>query len=354
LHDQSAAAEEFSVLPLVQPCPDGSPLDRAAICSLCSAGLSECPVEDQCIAWLVLLGVFPDSPFDWPEKRSSLISEYRSLIDTLSVSEWHTRFVAAGCHREDLPVPDDAEMWSIHVDVVRTIRHIIFLPPAEALKDAPDNFMGLYAAHMRRIERILYAFALTNSSMTYGQGFNELAAILYFVNTIAIHSLTDDPFEAEALTFACFRQLMTASEIWCYYVVSDGTAMVMQRMDEFFALLRRHLPRVHAVLERLGISPMHFGVRWFNVLFAQEHQMSVVLMIWDSLFAHFDELMQYAGYIAVAHIEAVSGRISETNFSVTMKTLQPVKIVNICPVLRRAEEMWRADHAGAPPEKKGT
>jgi hypothetical protein len=99
---------------------------------------------------------------------------------------------------------EDHLMWSIHTDIIPTGRHIFFLPPGEAPKDAPEDVLSLFQVHMRRVERFLYIFGLNNAYLPYLQGFNELAVVLFFVNTAAIHYLNNDPLEAEALTYACF------------------------------------------------------------------------------------------------------------------------------------------------------
>jgi hypothetical protein len=36
-----------------------------------------------------------------------------------------------------------------------------------------------------------------------------------------------------------------------------------------------------------------------------------LVLIWDALCAHFDEFLEYAGYIAVAHIQMIESWLSE-------------------------------------------
>jgi hypothetical protein len=345
MHDTDTdTAERFAILPLVQPNPDGSPIDRAAIRGRCRSGLWECPVEDRCIAWLVLLGVFPDDALDWPDTRASLVSEYAALVSDLGTSEWHKVYVPPNPQREFFQVPNDQIMWAVHGDIIRTGRHVFFLPPCAPPDGAPDDMDSRFALHMRRLERLLYIFAVGHQELQYVQGFNELAAILYFVNMSAVHYLGDDPLEVEALTYYSFKNLMLKTDIISYYTTGNEARVIEAKMSAFFEVVKLHLPDVHEALLELGIVPLHFSYRWFILLFAQDHPLPVLLQIWDSLFAHFDDLMTYVGYVAIAHMEVVHDRVVSGDFAQALSSLQNPEINNIVPVLKRAADLYRKDH----------
>jgi hypothetical protein len=341
--------QEFLVLPLVQPDPDRNPIPKSEIRKLTDSGLSECPVEDRCLTWLVLLGIYPDNPFEWSDARLKYSETYQASVNENGLAQWHTQYIPYKIDRNFLRVPDQVLMGLIHTDVVRTGRHIFFLPPGEPLEGAPDSIDGLYSAHMRRIERILYIFARLHPDLSYKQGFNELSVPLYYVNHAAIGYFGGDIDEVEALSFFAFERLIIQTEIRHFYSVSGETDSLDHKVNEFMELLKIHLPEMHRVLLDLEIEPYHFAVPWFNLLFAQKYQLPVILMIWDTLFAHFDEIMKYVGYIAIAHLELIQDQISTTDFAETMVLLQEVKAPNVLAALRRAHALYRADHEPPPP-----
>jgi hypothetical protein len=343
MHDQTNAREEFRVLPLVQPVPHCNPIDTAAVRCLCAAGLSECPVEDRCVSWLLLLGVLPDDPFQWADRRQAHLAVYRACVAECELTEWHRSYFPPLIQHSCLPVKENHIMWAIHTDVVRTGRHIFFLPPEEALPGAPDGIESRYAIHMRRIERILYVFAHLNRDLSYMQGFNELCVPLYYVNHEARQYLGGDPDEVEALSFACFNQLITKTDIRSFYTTGDSSSVVDAKMREFMALMEMHLPDMHKVLRKLGISPLDFCVPWFNLLYTQKYQLPVVLMIWDSLFAHFDDLMKYFAYIVIVHLERIKDELFERDFGATLLLLQGARADNVLGVLRKAHVLYEAD-----------
>jgi hypothetical protein len=117
-------------------------------------------------------------------------------------------------------------------------------------------------------------------------------------------------------------------------------------MNTFMALVKRHLPKVHAILGCLEIEPLEFAVRWFTLLYAQDYQLPIILCIWDALFVHLDDLMGFVGYVVIAHLELVEDKLSPTDMTVTMYALQHTGVDNIAKVLNRAHVIWTADHEG--------
>jgi hypothetical protein len=345
MHEIEDVPQEFIILPLVQPTPDATPINRARIKELCSAGLSECPVEDRCIAWLVLLEVFPANPLEWPNKRALLVDTYQTFVREFGVSDWHEKEIPDHVTPRYFSLTNDRVMWTIHADVCRTLQHIAFFPPDCEAEDA-GSFLGAHIHHMRRIERILYIFASVNPTLSYLQGFNELCAPLYFVNNAALHYLGDDPDEAEALSFACLNNLINGTEVNSFYTTMDNSSIIRHKMNRFVDLMRVHLPEVQAVLDAHEIHPLQYCFKWFSLLFAQEHQQPTLLIIWDSLFAHYEDLMNYVSYVTIAHIEELKPKLlAPCTFAELMEGLQRPRVRNIFEVLKRADDFYRADHA---------
>ena len=72
--------------------------------------------------------------------------------------------------------------------------------------------------------------------------------------------------------------------------------------------------------------------------------MAELQQIWDGLFAHFDDLVNFEFYIGCAKIEIVQEQLVDKDYAETLEVLQNIKIDNIHQLLNKANEWWRKDH----------
>jgi hypothetical protein len=330
----------FRVLPLVQVSPDGAPIDPGPIRRICAHGLDECPPEDRALAWLVLSGVFPPHPERWESGREAQKARYFSFVAEFGLSRFHAEGDPAAPRNERL-------LEHIHIDVIRTLHHIIFMPPSdEPPPDSGDKFAP-YRTRVRRIERMLYVFGSLNSTLGYLQGFNELICVLYYATSVASPFFRDDEDEIEAFTFFLFQALFATTQIHELFNTQEHSTMIHYRLNLFMQLLRNHMPEAAAVLDHHQIHPLFFCFRWLPLLFAQDHMMPNLVLLWDALFAHFGELVDYAMYIALGQVKMVEGSLKATDYKGTLVALQKINIQDVKPLLLIAHQFWIADHANA-------
>jgi hypothetical protein len=326
----------FRVLPLVQVSPDGDPIDLAPIRLICERGLDECPPDDRALAWLVLSGVFPPHPERWESHRDAQKSRYFSFVAEFALSDFHTQ--------TDHRVPHNASLMEfIHVDVVRTTRHIVFLPASDAPPPECEDALAPFRARVRRIERMLYVFGSLNSTLGYLQGFNELVCVLYYVTATASPFFRGDEDEIESLTFFIFQELFAVTRLHELFNTQEDSALIHHRLNLFMQLLKSHLPEAAAVLEHHRIHPLFFCFRWLPLLFAQDYTMPNLVLLWDALFAHFGELVEYATYIALAQVKMVEGELKANDFKATLAALQRIEIRNVRALLQIAQGFWARD-----------
>ncbi|OHS97768.1 TBC1 domain protein [Tritrichomonas foetus] len=337
----------FCILPLVQVTPDQKKINMPQIKYLCSKGLDSCPPEDRAIAWLVLSHILPESPEDWQATRSTTISQYKDYVEMLNMKNFEDVIVPCNSDTIDFPPADNPDLLNlIHVDVLRTPHHIRFLP-------FPDNSMEVHSEEeilmpfhnqMRRIERILYVFASLNRTVSYLQGFNELATVLYYAFSMALPYFSNDLNEMEAFVFAAFQALLGSTKLSELYTTQDRSSLIHARMNEFMRILERHNPNAAKIIHGHQIHPLCFCFRWMNLLFAQEYLMPALTLIWDALFSHFDELVDYAGYIACAHVKMIESGIDAEDYVKTLTTLQKKEVENVISLLAHAKRYWDEDH----------
>jgi len=238
---------------------------------------------------------------------------------------------------------DETLMRTIHMDVVRTGQHILFLEALSEPPEAPsDDCFSAFTGHIRRIERLLYTFASTNAAFSYLQGFNELVTPLYYVLT---RGLGRDLDMCEAACFFLFQRLVTATSLCEYFTMGDRAVVVIAKMQEFEAIIRRHVQKVAQALQKARVTPLEFAFRWFVVLFAQDYGMPDLLVIWDALMDRRADIMEFVLYVAAAQLRELEPTLgTATGPSELLAVLHSVRTEEIDGMLEVAEEMWRADH----------
>ena len=331
------------LLPLVQQSlTENQPIDINTIKEICKSGaLSEKPLVDRALAWMILLDVYPRTASEWPDIKNKIRDLYSLLIEEYNMKEWINVILPKYTKKESYKVAEAKIMHVIHQDINRSVRHIYFLPPEDVPKDAdPDIIQSSFTFHMRRLERILYVFALTNPYLSYMQGFNEIITPLYYVLAEAKEFFDNDMFEIESLTFVMFQNIMTNTDLQEIFSTKQQSEAILAKMDAFQRILQTTLPDIYLMLQRLKIKPIVYAYRWFNNLFSQEHDLPNLLILWDSLFCHIDKLVEYCFYVGVAHIQEVSSQFDPNSFPTTISVLQNLKISNPITVLRNAEQFW--------------
>jgi hypothetical protein len=334
---------------LVSDCSPDGPVPVTQISTIASKSLDDYPADDRTLAWLILIGVYPPRPADWPNTMREKHTAYWDLVSFVGINDWETRSFPAHYPSEDYGLKSNSLMAIIHGDIVRTGRLMNFLdhrpiPNTEPTDDADSLFF--FQEHLRRLERILYVFATLNPGLHYMQGFNELLAPFYYVMNKSLATFFDNDITVvESMSFHLFQELMTKTGIAEFYTTQDKSSIILHQVREFEHTIARHLPRAWSVIQALRIHPLFYSLRWFTLLFAQEHDLPTLLMVWDSLWAHFPELVPYAFCMAVGHISAVESKLTEKNYAVTISTLQNLEITgNIREVLAFANQCWDADH----------
>ena len=344
-------ASATPVVDIVKNSREDAPIDVAEVNRILLGGLDD-HSDERCFAWLIAIGLFPPYEALWKSKMEELYKAYKDFVELVELQTWETRVFPAHFPCDDFGVEDNSIMAVIHGDVVRTGRMLSFLPP-RPIKGAEDDgdILARQMENVRRIERMLYVFAKLNRTTGYMQGFNELITPLYYVCVKSLDSIFGGDIDAcEGVVFHMFQELMTKTRILEFYTTQDKSSIILNRVKKFEADMQRHVPRVHEHIKALHIHPLFYSLRWFTLLFAQEHELPSLLLIWDSLFAHFDVLIDYVACVAMAHMKFMEDKIATADYGATISALQNMCIEgNVVRVIVIANQFWDEDQA--PPKK---
>ena len=73
-------------------------------------------------------------------------------------------------------------------------------------------------------------------------------------------------------------------------------------------------------LEKLGLEPQLYGLRWLRLLFSREFPLDQLLYVWDGLLAH-DHSLKLAEWIAVAMIMHIKPELVKGDYNHSMQML---------------------------------
>ena len=341
--------EHFKIFQHVQPNPDDPErkIDMQMIRDICANGLSECPVEDRCAAWLCLFHIFPADPNEWPHVKDEIYNSYKDYVELFKISNWTEKRFRANVQKTEFDLDMNEKMHIIHGDICRTGRHIFFLPPDDVKEDDPceSELLAPFAKNMRKLERILYIIACCNPTISYMQGFNELLPPLYFVASQGGALFDNDEFMIEAFAFKFLQQLLMSTDIQELYTTADKSSLIMHKLRRFDEIFQRHAPDLYSITKKLELQPLLYCYRWFTLLYAQDYELPTLLIVWDSLFAHFDDLIEFAFYFGVATIKQNEKMLDPDDYQCTIMALQSMSCKHVYPAIKDANNMYNMDHS---------
>lgn len=356
---------DFQILPLVQMKEDGSPIDLAPIRKICAKGLNKCPPEDRVIAWGLLSGVLPEQAEEWAVFREKISKEYKGFMDEFQISDYDQKFIPNCTGITEFGLPHDNVMEIIHNDIIRTGHHIFCLPKVEDdikyqksaqsnqennneneinTNDDENNDFIPFRMHLRRLERILYIFAQVNRTLSYMQGFNEITSVLYYVCSLSLNFFYNSWDQLEVFVFFLLHRIITATELSELFTTQDHSSLIHNKLSKLMVILQKHAPLSYEVIKKMNIHPLHFSYRRLNLLFAQDQPIPNLLIIWDAIIAHFNELVKFEFYLIVGQVKIIEPLIDQYDYSQTMTALQKLNICNPEKLVEEANKLWLIDH----------
>lgn len=313
---------------------------RQALCN----GFVACTAQDRCMAWMITSGLLSLCPEDWQSQISNFTDHYQVYIQTFKLEDFNTKIFENA--ETDFGVEDNKLMEIIHRDIVRTGNQIVFFPnPDETIPNPKNLAIMPYSYHVRRVERLLYTFGKLNTGLSYIQGFNEIACPLYYVFSTASPLFDNDFMKVEAMTFFMFQQLFTGTTLGDLYITRDHSSFILAKMAKFMNVLSKHHSYAASIIIKANIPPINFALRWLNLLFAQDYPMDKLVLIWDSLFAHFHYFIEYSYYVAVSHLVHFQYELKPDDFVGTLCALQKKHQIDVASLLKLSSRLWNADHA---------
>jgi hypothetical protein len=254
--------------------------------------LSTYPDIFRFIIWQQQFKLISNDPSSWTNTWNDFYNTYKFIQNSSEITPQH-----------DL-------IRAIHVDVVRLSR---YLPEFGDENEYPNHF--------NRLERILYLFARYTSLDGYHQGFHEMLAILYYVTIKGGIQLGLDLDHCEAIAYFLLHALINGTIIEEFFSNDQNSSVMNEICHQTMKVLAQCDQKLARSLDRNGIEPELFALKWINILFAQTYALKIVLILWDFLFAHLENLANILVQVVVAHIISMKTRLAGATFVSAMMTL---------------------------------
>jgi hypothetical protein len=324
-------------------------IDVSFVRKLCASGLGLSPLStDRYYAWLILLGIFPRAHVEWPERLSSIVSDYRAKVQSHDLRKWHRHRVPAHSTIDYFVkngYPDT--VGNAYLDIIRSAKSLMFLPPRPIDSANPDPSDELFdwAEHVRRLERILTVSTVTCS---YYQGFHDLAIMFYCTmvkgrNQKASEFTSKDLNEAEALACCCFQRLIEGTHLLDWFPKKDNMDPLVRALNTFQGLMKKHVPGSGQILLNAHTDPCCYGMRWFTLLFAQDFDLPQLQVTWDVLLAHFEHLTDFVLYVGVAIVGLLYPPLVKSR-SNPLKVLCHIELSDDMKIVCLANRFYCRDH----------
>jgi hypothetical protein len=237
------------------------------------------------VCWMISFGFLSPSEVAWARQLFSLYEDYRCRLGTLT----------------DLqnPITDivsESESRLIQVDVFRGIHW--FERHAIDLRLSP--FLISHAS--LRMTRVLVLLSLNFESLSYTQSYDRYSYITFLL-TLDFCAQTGLPSVfAEAMSFFLTHEFLVLVDIPRMLENPMQTELHFHEIDEKLVV---YAPAVILPMRAAGQGSVHFALRWEMLLFAHEHRIRPLLLIWDQILVNRRRFREYLLALVFAHVRQI-------------------------------------------------
>jgi hypothetical protein len=202
-----------------------------------------------------------------------------------------------GSHFEDpasaLP-PADGKLISEDIDRSASI----FLTIAESLGISP----GYFCFSRLQLIRVLALLSLSDPLYSFTQGYDRFVIYAYAISVYFAVQLGQTLEFGESLSFFLTQRLIQMSDVVGLLEHADLVGRHFCKLD---LSIKERYPALAAVLKKNQQSSFYFALRWEILMFADEHTILDLFLLWDTLIVHRNQYAKYRTAMCLAHIAQV-------------------------------------------------
>ena len=237
---------------------------------------------DRLCAWLLALDVVPEIT---PRALSRLCTSYTELQEKLLKNTEQPL--------DDVP---KRERRVIKADIERS-RHWFHTIAKELKIPSSMTQNGVFHAY-----RILSLLSLSDKYCEYTQGYDRYLYVTYSLGLIFARKAGLADTFAEAMSYHLSLKIIKLTKVADVLDDIKSSQPLFEKLDK---LVSKNSPLVAEMLEEMGHGSFHYAMKWRILLFADDHKIDEVLLLWDMIFMRKSELEAYSPYLALGHVMQV-------------------------------------------------
>jgi len=281
--------------------------------------------------WKIFLGYIPPDPADWQAVLQPKREAFTEMLESLQ---------GMPDSGDPLGALSGEVGWSeYYVDI--ELKETIELD----LKRCHCDIDFFCPATTTSMLNILMVYSKKNSEDGYKQGMHEILANLIMVNFACAHACLKNFSQEHPLRMAMNTDYIEHDTYWMFLEVMKNMGQYFFRAEKNqeppvvkkckyiqHTLLRKVDSKLSEYLRHIQISPQLYGMRWYRLFFAQEFHIRDVCLMWDPIFAEYQDAKNFelVDYIVCAMLRYVRARIiskQQTSVYQTLLHFPPVEDV---------------------------
>jgi hypothetical protein len=274
------------------------------------------PAHARALAWLIQFGLLPERPALWPAKLCELAAQYASLSSAYCGDSSQTTL--------------EALVESI---VPRDLGRSVLLFSQIFADLGLDT--GYFDPAFIRFLRIFAVLSKADPAFRYFQGYDRFAYVAAAVSTAFCLFLGVSADNAEAITYFLTNFFLVKI---AWRDPPDPRALINSQeiFGDVAGDLRRFYPATAAALASQKLQPNIYALKWVMVLFAEQHPVPDLLLVWDFVALNISALQPYVSGLIVAHLNQVQLGM---DFTETVQRIQNTRQFDIARLVREADRV---------------
>jgi hypothetical protein len=186
-----------------------------------------------------------------------------------------------------------------------------------------------------RVVRILALMSLTFSQLSYTQSYDRYVFVNFLLCLTFCSESSLPPAFAEAMCFHLARRWINLVQVSSLVENATATELHFVELDD---QLKLFAPGIMIPLRQSGQSSIHFAFRWQLLLFADEHSIKPLLLIWDQILLHQMNFKRYMSVLCLAHVRQIPPLLPQ---EIPIEKLQTFRDWDVRRILSDAESILK-------------
>ena len=176
----------------------------------------------------------------------------------------------------------------------------------------------------RKLKRVLKAWIMAHSHLTYWQGLDSLCAVFVHLN-----------FNEEHLAFSSLSAFI--EKYLHHFFLKDNSSVIQEYLAVFSHLITFHDPVLANHLNEICFFPDLYAIPWFLTMFAHVFPLDKVVHLWDTL------LLGNSSFplcIGVAILQQLRSQLIKSDFNECILLFSDLPEIDIDAVVRKSVQIF--------------